>query len=385
MRSLFFDDRYLEIYGAQENVLQMAKLAEGLGHDVVFVTTAEGALAAEARRRQLPVRVVTAPASLRRFEGTTLSGGPLHLLRFASDLVRYNFALGQLVREWSPDVVVSAAVRPSTLLLGSRLLVRAPQILYAQNSIPRGLLAALVGLASTQIWLIGPGARPTFPSWFQRLCSRRFRDHPSGRDLGSFSVSERRWGRQPVPVVTVSSLTRRKGIHLLIDALAKVEAQGHRTTLVVVGGANEPISEQYAAELQDQAGKESLDVRFVGWQDDVRAYLSEAELFVLASENEGLPGVLIEAMASGLPCVTTRAGSAGALIDEAGAGASVAVGDVDGLASAIGRLCMSGAERRGHGERGRVYVEEQLGLEAWADRLAVMLEETVSEYKRAAR
>lgn len=378
MRVLFFDDRYLEIYGAQENVLQMAELAKGRGHDVVFVTTAEGALSAEARRRHLPVRVVAAPASLRRFEGTTFDGGLMHLAGFARDLVRYNAVLARAVRAWSPDVVVSAAVRPSTLLLGSRLLVRAPQVLYAQNSIPRGLLAALVGFASKQIWLIGPGARPTFPDWFQRLRSRRFRDHPSGRDLGRFSVPERRWGLQPVPIVTVSSLTRRKGIHVLIDALAKVEAQGQRTSLVVVGGATEPRSEQYAAELRTQAEGAGLDVRFVGWQDDVRPYLSAAELFVLASEHEGLPGVLIEAMASGLPCVTTRAGSAGELVDQAAAGTSVDVGDVDGLARAIADLCTSGAERRALGERGRTYVEEQLGLEAWAARLDAMLAEAVS-------
>ncbi len=255
MRIAFFDDRFDQVYGAQENVLLLAELARRSGHDPLFLTTEEGPLAAEARRRNLTVEVVPAPPSLRRFEGTSFEGGVGAVARLVVDLVRYNVALGRVIRGHDADVVVSAAVRPTALLLGARIIQRGPILLYAQNSIPRGSLAVVAGLASRKIYLIGDGARSTFPRWFQRRLASRFADLPSGRDIAHYTTVRSRLATDdaaPVEVVTVSSVTERKGLHLLIDAAADVVRRGRRLRLTVVGGTTGPVSETYLAELRDQ-------------------------------------------------------------------------------------------------------------------------------------
>lgn len=379
LKIAFFDDRFHEVYGAQENLLLLAQLAGERGHRAVLFTTAEGALADEGRSRGLETVIVEAPTSLRRFEGTTLSGGLRSRAILAVDLLRYNARVAAALRQEAPDLVVSAAVRPSSLLFGSRLRNRrCAHVVYAQNSIPRGLLAAAVGVASRRVWLIGAGARPTFPDWFLQRFGGRLRPLPSGRDLSSFEVPGRTWS-SPLNVVTVSSLTPRKGIHVLIDALAEVRKAGHRVGLTVVGGATESLAEHYATGLVRQADELGLTVDFVGWQDDVRPFLADAQIFALASEHEGLPGVLIEAMAAGLPCVTTRAGSAGDLIDDAGAGFSVEIGDVAGLASALGQLCASPHLRSTFGAQGALHVRAELSLSALGDRFDALIADATED------
>ncbi len=376
MRIAFFDDRFDQVYGAQENVLLLAELARRSGHEPLFLTTEEGPLAAEARRRNLPVDVAPAPESLRRFEGTSFEGGVGALARLVVDLVRYNLALGRVIRDHDIDVVFSAAVRPSALLLGTRIINRGPILLYAQNSIPRGALAVIAGLTSRKIYLIGEGARSTFPGWFQRRFSSRFADLPSGRDIARYASTPQRSvsdNSAPLEVVTVSSLTERKGLHLLIDAVARVVQQGRPLRLTVVGGTTGPLSEAYLAELGEQVDRLGVDVEFADWQDDVAPFLAAADVFAIASDNEGLPGVLIEAMASGLPCVTTRAGSAGELIEDAGAGFAVDIGDVDAFAAALLTLADDPQLRLDAGRRGYEFVQSRHSLEAFQRRFDAVL------------
>lgn len=360
----------------------LAELARRSGHDPMFLTTEEGPLAAEARRRNLAVDVVVAPASLRRFEGTSFEGGVGAVVRLVVDLFRYNIALGRVVRNHHADVVVSAAVRPTALLLGTRVITRTPILLYAQNDIPRGSLAVVAGLASRKIYLIGDGARATFPRWFRRRFASRFADLPSGRDLTRFATDRSHSLRRdttPVEIITVSSLTERKGLHLLIDAAADLVAQGRSVRLTVVGGTTGPLSESYLAALHRQVDRLGVDVEFVGWQDDVAPFLAAADIFAIASGNEGLPGVLIEAMASGLPCVTTRAGSAGELVESAEAGYAVDVGDRDALADALRGLTDDPQLRLDAGRRGCEYVQSRHSLQAFQCRFEAALSTALGE------
>lgn len=388
MRVALFDDRFDQVYGAQENVLLMTQLGAEAGHETVFITTAEGVLAEAARERGLRVEVVEAPAALRQFEGTSFDSGPLGIVRMMKDLVRYNIALSRAIRQIDADVVVSAAVRPSASLFGTRLLARRPILLYAQNSIPRGALAVTTGLASRRIGLIGPGASATFPGWFRRRFAGKFVPLPSGRDLARFvppprDEAEVSASGSRMRVVTVSSITERKGLHVLIASLSLLAERGCEATLTVVGGTTGPVSESYLERLQEQARKAGCDVEFVGWSDDVVPFLAGADVFAMASENEGLPGVLIEAMAMGLPCVTTRAGSAGDVVDEANAGFSTAIGDADALAHALHQLCTDPAGRVAAGQRGRNHVESNLSLRAFQEQFVIVLNTVVGSSRSA--
>jgi colanic acid/amylovoran biosynthesis glycosyltransferase len=140
----------------------------------------------------------------------------------------------------------------------------------------------------------------------------------------------------PVPrVLCVGRLVPAKGQALLVEASARLRASGCAHQLVLVGtGPDEAF-------LREKIAKEGLDhVIMPGGmnQQGVRAEYRRADLFVLASFAEGVPVVLMEAMACGIPVISTRITGIPELIEDGVSGLLVPPGDADALASAIRRL-----------------------------------------------
>jgi glycosyltransferase involved in cell wall biosynthesis len=79
-------------------------------------------------------------------------------------------------------------------------------------------------------------------------------------------------------------------------------------------------------------------VRFLGHRDDIPCILAITDVFVLPSRSEGQPGALVEAMASGLPCVGTRVGGVPEVITDGHDGLLVGGGDVGAMTQAIAKL-----------------------------------------------
>ncbi|MGH1505920.1 MAG: glycosyltransferase family 4 protein [Acidimicrobiales bacterium] len=372
-RIAVLDDRFHQVYGAQRNALLLARLLAQGGHEVSFHTTAEGPLADAARAEGLDVAVLEAPAELRVFEKAALSGGLAVKLRTAVALARYNRALGRALAADGVEVAVPAAVRPALHLLGWRAVGRATRrrrrlVLFAQNNTPFGLPAAAAGLTADRVGLIGPDCLRTFPSWAQGRIRPKTVPLPSGRDLARFARPAAPTPSPtpgPVEVVTVANIEPRKGIDRVIDALADPALAG-RCHLTVVGGPTGPKGEALLTDLEARAHRLGVSVTFVGWCDDVVPHLHAAELMVLASSEEGLPGVLIEAMAAGLPCVTSAAGNAGDLVTRCEGGAVVPVGDTAALAGALARFVDDAVLRAATGARAAELVAEHYDLAAFA-------------------
>lgn len=162
-----------------------------------------------------------------------------------------------------------------------------------------------------------------------------------------------------ITVVTVGRLIPVKGQSTLLAAFARVARPGD--SLLVVGEG--PL----AAQLEEQARAlgVSEQVRLLGLipRDDVYRLLAAADLFVSASEVEGLPLAVLEAMAARLPVVLTDIAPHREIVDTAGFADLVPLGDVAALATALRRLQdMSGDERAALGERGRHLVVDSFSL-----------------------
>lgn len=150
-----------------------------------------------------------------------------------------------------------------------------------------------------------------------------------------------RWfnGDNTVPVVlSVGRPSPQKDFPTLIRAFAKVHRR-RPVRLVIVGGAvrleKTAEKQRELVQLAEELGV-AQHVDLVGYQPNPIAYMSRASLFVLSSRYEGLPTVLIEALAAGCPIVSTDCPSGPAEILEGGKfGRLVPVADVDALAETI--------------------------------------------------
>jgi sugar transferase (PEP-CTERM/EpsH1 system associated) len=129
--------------------------------------------------------------------------------------------------------------------------------------------------------------------------------------------------------------------------------------LVIVGeGPQRVVLEKKIAELGLGA-----QVRLLGNREDVSALLAEFDIFVLSSIAEGMPGVLLEAMAAGLPVVATEVGGAGEVVSDGLTGQLVPASNPSRLAEALSTYVRDEALRARHGSAGRRKAETGFSLE----------------------
>ncbi len=177
-----------------------------------------------------------------------------------------------------------------------------------------------------------------------------------------------------VRIAWAGRVAEEKGLDDLLAALARLDEAGLPATLDVVGdGPARPALEAAAARL-GVADR----VRWHGYVGDRAAYLDAlrgADLFALPSHAEGVPKVVIEAMAAGLPVVATRVGAVGAVLDGGVRGRLVPPGDPDALAGAIADLAADPLARATLRQRGLDYAAAHTA-EAQAERLVGWMRRT---------
>lgn len=168
---------------------------------------------------------------------------------------------------------------------------------------------------------------------------------------------------QAAQLLCVGRLCEAKGQALLIQAMALLRARGVDCRLTLVGGGElRAECERLVTEL-DLSGV----VAFTGPlnQDRVREHFVAADLFVLASFAEGVPIVLMEAMALGIPVLSTRITGIPELISDGGNGVLVPAGSVEALADAIAaRLALTPEEHAAQLAAARTQIERRYNLDA---------------------
>jgi glycosyltransferase involved in cell wall biosynthesis len=147
-------------------------------------------------------------------------------------------------------------------------------------------------------------------------------------------------------ILFVGHLQERKGIDLLLRALRNLRNSGRNACLVVVGGPVESIDRQYVQRLKNYVNEEGLanDVIFCGAQDDVLPFMFAADVFCLPSHREGMPNVLLEAMACGLSCVAPASAGGDELLF-GGAGIIPLTNSPEDLSEAIDHILIHAEER----------------------------------------
>ncbi len=181
---------------------------------------------------------------------------------------------------------------------------------------------------------------------------------------------------RPFEILCVGRLTPAKGQHVLIAAVDRLIREGRHVVLRLVGDGPDRAS------LEAEARRRELGDRcvFTGAvnQDQVGALYAAADVFVLASFAEGIPVVLMEAMAMEVPCITTFITGIPELIRTGEDGLLVPPSDEVGLAQAIARLADDDALRRRLGRAGRERVLDKYDLRRNTERLAAIFERRLS-------
>lgn len=178
----------------------------------------------------------------------------------------------------------------------------------------------------------------------------------------------------------VGRLATTKGLPILLESLASLKSTFPNLVLTVVGDGTDKLVLQ---EIVSRLGIQEA-VEFVGYQSQskVREYMQQTDILVLPSFAEGIPVVLMEAMAAGLPVVTTRIAGINELVEDGVSGYLVPPGDMTSLAEAIKNLLKDEQLRTIFGKAGRCKVEQDFNVEKEVKHLYKIMHSSLAEQSK---
>jgi glycosyltransferase involved in cell wall biosynthesis len=164
-------------------------------------------------------------------------------------------------------------------------------------------------------------------------------------------VPKTHYPASPQRIICVANLKAGKGHHLLLSAFAHL----HTPRLLLLLAGTGPLQPHLAAQAQHLGISSRL--RFLGQRHDIPQLLQKSDIFVLPTEAEGMSNALLEAMACGLPCLTSDLPVNQELIQPEHTGLLFAKKDLESLTKALRRLCEEESLRKRLGHNARQYIQ----------------------------
>ena len=370
-------------YGGVENhVYQLCRFARDRGFRVHLVSLVD-----------LPIRDDFKALGIETTRlGDTMGWSPVKILRSLVSLVR-------VLRSIKPDLVHLHGIRPTLVgslacrLAGIRPVVCTLHGAYSLMAMDHNgkLRPGLLILAKLFHWIgfslcdrilvdcerLTDEVRTVFrgTTWsVGRVISRKVRVAHNGIDVAQFTTSthgtdlrsELGIGADAIVVGTISRLDEpKKGIGNLINAFKIVRQNGVNAHLVIVG---QGYARDMLVRRAASAGVKDY-VHFVGYRENLLEAFRTLDIFVLPSLSEGFPTVNLEAMACGLPVITTDVGGSAEAVADGVTGFVIEPRDEAALSQAIMRLAVDADLRTSMGTRGKLRVEEHFSSRAMADKV----------------
>ena len=238
---------------------------------------------------------------------------------------------------------------------------------------------------SAQVLAVSDGAREAAIR-FYGIQRDRIATHLNGVDVdwvyqrAQQSIDDAWWTRDQQSesasrvfrIVTAGRLNEQKGFHLLIDAISLVRGRHpdieFRLAILGDGSRRENLERQIAGLNLHET------VHLTGFQDNAIAWYRSADVFVLPSLIEGMPNVLLEAMACGTPVISSDCHSGPAEILQGGRfGQLIPVGSADALRDAIETMLLQSSAAEEIANAAQTYIAENWSAQSAAKRLEKVL------------
>ena len=298
----------------------------------------------------------------------------LWLLRGGDDMLPPAKETGVKIVRFSNSLHV---VSPFSLFkLMFRIIQSKPQVLYTLTVVPNiwGRLFGRMG----RIPVVVSGYRNIIAEPFERylwrlstriICNAEAGRHflvrefsanpehiaviPNAVDTAHFSPDDNLKSPDPT-ILYVGRLVDQKNPLNLLKAFKLVEKKVPEARLIIIGdGRLRNKLQRFIASHSSTSHLSTSKVQLLPGTADIATYLRNAWVFALASEYEGSPNVVIEAMSSGLPVVSTRVGGVPELVQNHKTGLLVEPGDFHGLATALTTLLTDEPQLKAMGRKSR--------------------------------
>jgi glycosyltransferase involved in cell wall biosynthesis len=356
-----------EFYAGAERVQDhLAMQLPQTGFDIGFASLIDGVFAAKRESQQ----------------------SPLYQLSMASRIdLRPARKLAALIREDGFQLVHTHTPRAAMLGRLASVWAGVPMVHHVHSPASEDTEQALRNMRNNMVERISfLGVRKLIPvsrSLEQRLLRQGFRASMlhcvcNGVPLQSLQRRDYMAG-EPLVIGMVALFRPRKGLEVLLRALANLQAMGREVRLRAVGPFE---TAEYELEIKNLTRQLELDdsVTWVGFSNDVAAEYRRMHVFVLPSLfGEGMPMVVLEAMAAGLPLVSTRVEGIPEVVCDGREGLLVEPGDVGQMTAAIAKLMSPEVDLRALGDAARMRQRLEFSDESMAAGVASVYREVLGD------
>ena len=380
LRIAFVDANPRIVYGAQRRMTVLAGTLR-TRHEVTVVTTEAGALERHVRDVGIATAVLPAAARINRFGGEVLRDGALGRAVTVAAALAWTVRFAAWLMRRRIDVVVANDTR-SALLVGIACRMTGRGLVWTVRDDHRqGRFHALAARFAHRVVTVSDAVQRVFTDAERRRLGARLRTIYNGVPIPDVPANARGRLRALASgtdatklLVLTGMLTPRKGHADALRALAQVRSDGTSVALAIIGDAPEGYA-TYARDMRALANELGVGhaVVWLGHRDDAIALAAGADLLVLPSSHEGLPGVLVEAIGVGVPVVAYDASGADEVVGDPSFGSVVPMGDVDALTNAARRWLAADPKPIERADDGRAYVEGRFGVERYVAEYEALL------------
>jgi len=279
------------------------------------------------------------------------------------------FAIRKLIKKYNIALIHAHLLRPVIFSCFASIFLKVPLIVTKHEpskgeQLRKGLLNTLAGnleqyalARAERVICVSKGVKEYLLKHFAHLSENKVDVIYNGVEMVKFfnqkpnNILRKEYNISADVVVigTLCLLIKRKGLHFLIEAAERLIPKYKKVRFIIVG---EGVLKE---ELLQEVKNKNLEkyVIFTGFRKDTSEILTDFDVFVLPSIQEGLPIALIEAMAAGLPCVATDIPGNSEVVEDGITGFLVPPKDPVPLAQAIEKLILEKGLRENMGKRGR--------------------------------
>jgi glycosyltransferase involved in cell wall biosynthesis len=333
------------------------------------------------RRRGVDARIIALDGGGPFVAPLRAAGVPVEVLDMRHQLDLFPLARSRLASTFRPDVIVSRGV--SGLYVGHALSLwrRAAHVhndhrpVGVEVSHRRRLMTRMLARRLRAVIVVSEDQRD---EWFEMGCRpeqvvliANGVPIPPAPPAGAGIREELGIPQEAVVALLVARMRPVKRVPDFVRVVRSAREERPELIAVIAGDGDDRA-------LVDRLAEGDPAIRVLGHRDDVARLLSAADVFVLASDFEALPMAILEAMAAGLPVLTTRSGAIPTVVSDGESGLLVEPGDMRGLRDGLVRLAGDPELRRAMGTAGQRRCRESWDAEMMIDSYLGALQDAVA-------